>query len=148
MAEVGRRRPSPNVTRARQLLFGSAVGGHLAAITCVGIFLVTNGPAGAAWSAIAAVTTLAFNMIGQGVQVLVADAPARTVFVAALASYLLRVTALGLLLQVAIVNADRFAAFDPVALVVTTIAVVVVWLGTEFWVYSRLRIPVYDEPEE
>ena len=133
--------------RARTLLVGSAIGGHAAALVCVLAFLVARGPAAAAWSALAAVVVLAFNIVGQGVQVAVADAPARTVFAAAMGSYLLRVTLLGLLLQLVMVNADRFLAFDAVALVVTTIAVVVVWLGTEFWVYSRLRIPVYDEPD-
>lgn len=147
MADGGRRGPSPNVRRARTLLLGSAIGGHAAALASVGLFLALRGPAAAAWAAVAAVVTLAFNIIGQGVQVVVADAPARTVFVAALASYLLRVTALGLLLQLVVSNADRFANLDPVAVVVTTIAVVVAWLATEFWVYSRLRIPVYDEPD-
>lgn len=142
-----RRRPSANVQRARTLLVGSAIGGHVAALVCVVAFLVARGPAAAAWSALAAVVVLAFNIVGQGVQVAVADAPAKTVFVAAMASYLLRVTLLGLLLQVVMANADRFLAFDAPALVVTTIAVVVVWLGTEFWVYSRLRIPVYDDPD-
>lgn len=147
MAEATRRRPSANVRRARTLLLGSALGGHVAALIAVGGFLVARGPVAGAWAALAAVVTLAFNIIGQGVQVAVADAPARTVFVAAMASYVLRVTVLGLLLQVVVINADRFASLDPVALVVTTIAVVIGWLGTEFWVYSRLRIPVYDEPE-
>lgn len=147
MARRVTRRPSANVQRAKTLLLGAAVGGHAVAITCVGIFLLARGPAAGAWAAAAAVVTLAFNMIGHGVQVIVADAPPKTVLVAALASYLLRVTVLGLLLQVVVMNADRFVAFDPIALVVTTIAVVFGWLGTEFWVYSRLRIPVYDEPD-
>lgn len=147
MADRARRRPSPNVRRARTLLVGSAIGGHAAALLCVGLFLALRGPAAGAWSAVAAVVTLAFNTIGQAVQVAVADAPARTVFAAAMASYVLRVTVLGLLLQVVVQNGDRFANLDPIALVVTTIAVVVAWLGTEFWVYSRLRIPIYDEPD-
>lgn len=148
MSERTPRRPSAAVRRARALLVGSAVGGHVAAVVCVVAFLAARGPAAGAWSALAAAVTLAFNAIGQGVQVAVADAPAKTVLVAALASYVLRVTVLGLLLQVVVMNAERFVALDPVAVVVSTIAVVVAWLGTEFWVYSRLRIPVYDEPGE
>lgn len=148
MPEPARRRPSANVRRARTLLVGSAVGGHVAALVAVGAFLVARGPASGAWAALAAVVTLAFNIVGQGVQVVVADAPARTVFLAAMASYVLRVTVLGLLLQLVVINADRFVDLDPVAVVVTTITVVIAWLGTEFWVYSRLRIPVYDEADE
>ena len=69
------------------------------------------------------------------------------VMIAALASYGGRVTVLGLLLMLSLSNAERFAQLDPVAVVVTTVTVVFGWLGAELWVFSRLRIPTYDEPE-
>ncbi len=148
MPEPSGRRPlSPHTKRARQLLVGAAIGGHLAALTCVGAFLVAGGVASGVSAAVAGVVTLAFFTIGQAVQVMVADEPPRKVLFAAMASYAIRVSLLGLLLQLAMVNASRFEAMDAVAVVVTTIATVIVWLGTEFWVYTRLRIPVYDSDE-
>jgi hypothetical protein len=136
---------SANVQRARRLLAGGAAGGHAALLTCVGIFLVAGGRNAALSAAVAGVVTIAFFTIGQAVQVVVADAPARRVLVASLASYLLRVTALGGLLMLALASADRIAWLEPLPVAVTTIAVVVGWLALELWTYSRLRIPVYDE---
>lgn len=138
---------SGNVQRARRLLTGAAIGGHAVGLVCVLAFWLTRGPASGVSAAIAAAVTLAFSMIGQAVQVVVADAPAKTVMVASLASYGGRVSTLGIVLLLALDNAERLVSMDPVAVVVTTIAVVFGWLTTEFWVYSRLRIPVFDEPE-
>lgn len=117
-------------------------------LVAVAGFGLTRGLPGGVSAAVAGVLTIAFFTIGQAVQVLVADAPAKKVMIASLASYGGRVTALGLLLMLALSNSERVALLDPVAVVITTIAVVFGWLGAEFWVYSRLRIPVYDEPGE
>lgn len=139
---------SANTVRARQLLTGAAIGGHTVAVVCVATFWFVRGPAAGVSAAVAGAVVLAFSMIGQAVQVLVADAPAKTVMIAALASYGFRVSALGIVLLLALDNAPRLEAMDPIAVVVTTIAVVFGWLATEFWVYSRLRIPIYDEPDD
>lgn len=139
---------SANTVRARQLLTGAAIGGHTVAVVCVATFWFVQGPAAGMSAAVAAVVVLAFSMIGQAVQVLVADAPAKTVMIAALASYGFRVSALGIVLILALDSAPRLEAMDPIAVVVTTIVVVFGWLATEFWVYARLRIPIYDEPDD
>lgn len=140
--------PTANRRRALRLLTGAAIGGHLAALVCVVGFWLARGPASGLSAAIAAAVVLAFSIIGQAVQVLVADAPAKTVMVAALASYGGRVSVLGIVLMMALSNSARFVAMDPIAVVVTTIGVVIGWLGAEFRVYSHLRIPVYDEPHD
>jgi len=145
---MAERPASGNVTRARRLLTGAAIGGHVVGLVCVLAFWLARGPASGISAAVAAAVTLAFSIIGQAVQVLVADAPAKTVMIASLASYGGRVSVLGIVLLLALDNAERVAAMDPVAVVVTTIAVVFGWLTAEFRVYSRLRIPVFDEPEE
>lgn len=123
---------------------GGLIGGHAAALTVVGAFWVLSGPYAAASAAIASAATIAFYTIALGVQVAVADAAAKTVLVAWLASYLARVTVLGLALAATLANADRWAWLDPVALVVATIAVVLGWIGFELAAYARLRIPVFD----
>ncbi|MCC6495170.1 MAG: hypothetical protein IT193_02800 [Propionibacteriaceae bacterium] len=142
MAEV-----SANVQRARSLLVGGAVGGHSVLLLAVVGFGLALGVPGAASAAVSGILAIAFFTIGQAVQILVADSPPSTVLVAALASYTVRVTALGFLLVLALDNADRIALMNPMVVVVTTIAVVIGWLGAEFWVYSRMRILIYDEPE-
>jgi hypothetical protein len=139
--------PSANVMRARRLLAGGAIGGHSILLSCVAIFGLSGGVAAAISAALAGVLTVAFFTIGQAVQVMVADADPKTVLVAALASYIARVGGLGALLALALANADRLTAMDTTAVAVTTIAVVLGWLAAEIWVFSRLRLPVFDETE-
>ena len=139
--------PSANALRARRLLAGGAVGGHAVWVSCVVAFGLVGGVAGAVSAALAGVLTIAFYTIGQAVQVLVADADPRTVLFASLVSYVARVGGLGALLAVALANAERFRGMDTTAVAVTTIAVVLGWLAAEIWVFSRLRIPVFDETE-
>jgi hypothetical protein len=139
--------PSPNVMRARRLLAGGALGGHAALVSCVVAFAIAGGVPGAVSAALAGILTVAFFTIGQAVQVLVADADPRTVLFASLVSYIARVGGLGALLALALANADRFKAMNTTAVAVTTIAVVLGWLAAEIWVFSRLRLPVFDETE-
>ena len=142
-----RRPPSPHVERALTLLQAGLVGGHVAGLTAVGLFWAIGGTEAGITAAIAAAATIAFYAIALGAQLMVADAPPKVVLFAWLASYLLRVTVLGLALAVTLTQAERFAWLDPIALVVTTIAVVLGWLGFELYAYSKLRIPVFDPPE-
>lgn len=137
--------PSPSALRARRLLAGGAVGGTVAMLATVLGFWVGRGPAAALSAAFFGLLTLVFFTIGQAVQVLVADASPGVVMFAALASYGIRVTALGLLLMLSLGDAGLFAWLDPAAVVVTTVTVVFGWLGVEVWVFTRLRIPTYDE---
>lgn len=148
MAEASRTgTPSPTALRARRLLAGGAAGGHAALLVCVVVFGITGGVPGAVSAALAGVLTIAFFTIGQAVQVLVADADPRRVLLAALLSYAGRIGALGVLLVVALANRERLSGMDPTAVAVSTIAVVVGWLAAEIWVFSRLRIPVFDQTE-
>lgn len=135
---------SVEAQRAQKLLVAGLVGGHAAAFTVVGLFWALAGTEAAASAAIAAAVTLAFYTIALAVQVVVANARPKTVLVASLASYISRVSVLGLLLALAVSQADRWSWLDPVALVVSTIAVVLGWLGFELHAFSKLRIPAYD----
>lgn len=148
MADAARRRPrSATADRALRLLTAGALGGHLGAVACVAAFWAIGGPVAAASAAVACVVSLAFSIIGHGVQVVMADAPPRMLLFASLASYTIRVSLLGIVLMLVLDQADRFAAVDSIAVAVGTIVVVVSWLGAEFFAYSRLRIPVFDPPE-
>lgn len=141
------RRPSESSRRAQQLLLGGLAGGHAAAFAAVGLFWALRGAQAGASAAIAAAVTLAFYTIALAVQVAVADAAPSTVLAASLASYVARVSVLGVALAAVLANAQRWEWLDPVALAVTTIAVVLGWLICEVWTFSRLRIPAFDPPE-
>lgn len=98
-------------------------------------------------SLVAALATLAFMGIGQYVQVLMADRDPRSLLVAALVSYAIRVSVPAVMLIALEANAARIPV-DRTAVAVTTIAVVMGWLGAEIGAFQRLRIPVFDEPDE
>ncbi len=147
MTEPGQRRPlSPHVRRAQQLLQAGLVGGHVAALTIVGLFLALGGPNAGATAAIGAAVTIVFYTIALGVQMAVADASPKVVLFAWFASYVTRVSLLGVGLAAVLANAERWAWLDPVALFVAVVGTVLGWLVLELFVYSRMRVPVYDDP--
>lgn len=136
--------PSVLVQRARKLLLAGLAGGGVATVICLTVFGSTRGTGGLGSAALTAALVLSFYTIGQVVMVVFADAEARTVFAASLASYGFRVAMLGFGLVWFHENKAALPALDPLAITVTALAVVVAWLAAEIWVYSRLRIPVYD----
>lgn len=133
-----------NALRARKLLLGGLVGGHIAALVCVAGFALFGGFDAGVSAVLAAGVTIAFFTIGQAVQILVAEAPPMVVMFASLASYGLRVSLLGIALMITLDQAERFAWLHPMGLVITTIVVVFGWLIAEFRAYRQLRIPAFD----
>nr|NLI50629.1 hypothetical protein [Propionibacterium sp.] len=136
----------PNQARALTLLKAGAIGGHLGAAAATGFFVAGRGVTSGLWCLLAAGVTLAFYIVGQAVQVRVADEPPQRVLVAALVSYGVRVSALGGLLAVAITQGERLQTMDRTAVVVGTLAVVVGWLTAEIVAFSRMRVPLYEPP--
>jgi hypothetical protein len=136
--------PSVHVVRARKLLLGGLVGGVAAALISAVVFTLLHGMPGLASAALAAGMVLFFYAVGQLVMVLFADAGARTLMLVSMTSYTLRVVLLGLLLLSYNNNRDAWPSLVPMAVFLTTVAVVVGWLVVEILVFSRLRIGAYD----
>jgi hypothetical protein len=136
--------PSIHVVRARKLLVGGLIGGVGAAVLCLVGFGIGMGRSGLLSAALAALMVLFFYSVGQLVMVRFADAGARTLLSVAMASYTARVVVLGLLLLVYNKHADSWPALRPMAVFLTTVAVVAGWLLVEVLVFSRLRIGIYD----
>lgn len=136
--------PSVHVQRARKLLLGGAVGGLAATLACLLGFGLGYGSAGVLSAAVAAALVLFFYGLGQYVMVLFADAGARLLLSVALFSYTTRVLLLGLALLVYQRNADALSSLVPMAVFLTTVAVVAGWLVVEVWVFARLRVGAYD----
>ena len=136
--------PSIHVRRARRLLLGGLVGGLAAATSCLVILTAVYGVAGLASALLASAMVLFFYAVGQLVMVMFADAGARTLLAVSLASYTGRVVVLGLVLLLYDRYSERWPGLQPMAIFFTTIAVVIGWLAVEIFVFSRLRIGVYD----
>jgi len=87
---------------------------------------------------------LFFYTAGQLVMVLFADAGARTLLGVSMASYTARIVALGLVLLSYSNSRENWPGLAPMAVFISTIAVVAGWLVVEVFAFSRLRIGVYD----
>ena len=135
---------SVHVERARKLLIGGAVGGVAAAVISLVVMGAIYGRSGVVSALLAAVMVLFFYGVGQLVMVRFADAGARTLLVVSMTSYTARIVILGLVLLVYSRNADRWSMLTPMAIFLTTIAVVAGWLIVEVMVFSRLRIGAFD----
>lgn len=142
------RRATTLQARALRLLNAGLLGGHAALLICAVVFLLLRGPYGALWSVLSGLVTVVFFTIGQGIQVMVADADPKVVFAASMSSYVVRAAGLAGLLAWAQAWNGRLTGLDPIALAVTAIAVVIGWLGTEIYVFTRLRIPSFDPPAD
>jgi predicted permease len=140
--------PSIHVVRARKLLFAGLVGGLAATLVCLLIFGIAAGVPGLLSAALGAGMVLFFYTVGQLVMVAFADAGARTLMAVSMASYTGRVVALGLVLVLYGKHREDWPALVPMAVFVSTIAAVAGWLAVEVYVFSRLRIDVYDTPYE
>ncbi|PFG16817.1 hypothetical protein ATK74_1370 [Propionicimonas paludicola] len=135
-------------SRAARLLRAGLIGGHLALLASAVVFGVLHGFYGALWSVLSGLVTVLFFTIGQGIQVVVADADPKVVFAASMTSYVLRAAGLGLLLAAAQAANGRLVGLDPMAIAITAIAVVIGWLAVEIFVFTRLRIPSFDPPAD
>jgi len=136
--------PSIHVVRARKLLLGGAVGGLTAAALSLIGFTIGYGTTGLISAALAAAMVLFFYGVGQYVMVLFADAGARTLLLVSMCSYTARIVILGLVLVLYNAHRESWPTLRPMAIFVATIFVVAGWLIVEVFVFSRLRIGVYD----
>lgn len=136
--------PSVHVARARRLLVGGAVGGLSAAILSIVVCTLLYGRSGLVSALVAAAMVLFFYGVGQYVMVRFADAGARTLLTVSMTSYTARIVVLGLVLLAYQKNTEAWPQLTPVAIFITTMAVVAGWLAVEVVVFSRLRIGAYD----
>jgi hypothetical protein len=136
--------PSIHVIRARKLLLGGAIGGVSASLLCLIGFTIGYGTSGLISAALAVAMVLFFYGVGQYVMVLFADAGARTLLLVSMCSYTARVVILGLVLLLYNAHHEAWPTLIPMAIFVTTIIVVAGWLIVEVFVFSRLRIGIYD----
>lgn len=138
------RRPSIHVVRARKLLRGGAAGGIAAAVLALVAMALVYGRSGLVSALLAAAMVLFFYGAGQYVMVRFADAGARTLLMVSMVSYTARIVILGLVLLLYSEHRSAWPSLTPIAVFITTMAVVAGWLLLEVLVFSRLRIGAYD----
>lgn len=135
--------PDAQRVRARRLLLAGLLATHVVGLVAVGVFGIVGGGRSAGSALLSAAVVIVFFGVGQGVQVLTADAAPRTALFASLGSYVLRVVGLGVLLKVALPYSET-GLVDKAALFVSLTVCVLAWLAGEIVAFRRLRFPVYD----
>lgn len=140
--------PSIHVVRARKLLLGGLIGGGTATVLCLIVFGILSGLPGLLSAVIGGGMVLAFYTVGQYVMVRTADAGARTLMIVSMTSYFARFCVIGLFLLLIARRGDGWSAVIPQSVMATAVAAVVGWLAVEIFVFSRLRINVYDREYE
>lgn len=149
-AEGGHPAPSPAgiaAARARRLLAAGLFGAHLAALVCVAVFFLVDGMPGLASAAFAAALVILFSVVGRVVQIRFAGAPAKTLFVATLASFGFRAVLMVLLLW-AYLTYGNGGGLLALPLVITATATVAGWLVAELRTHARLRILHMGDPAD
>ncbi|SDE19393.1 hypothetical protein SAMN04489747_2760 [Auraticoccus monumenti] len=134
--------------RARRLLVGGMVGAHVLALPVLIGFAVADGARALVSGLFGLALVVFFHAVGQATQIRFAGSDPRTLMRASLLSYALRTALLGLAV-VGWVNLppESQARVNPMALSMVAAAAVVGWMVALVRTYSRLRIPVYDEPD-
>ncbi|HET7724923.1 MAG TPA: hypothetical protein VFK68_09810 [Propionibacteriaceae bacterium] len=136
--------PSANRLRATRLFVGGLVGWNGALVVAAVVGALLAGVTGLLSALVGAALALAYYAIGQGVQMQYADAPPRTIRAASIASYVVRVSLLGLLLWASLSWPAIMAALDARGLFAGIVAGVLGWLVGLVVAFRRLRVPTYD----
>lgn len=138
---------SPSRQRAMRLFSSAALVGHAAALIVVPLLWMIRGQDAGLTALVTAIAALAFLGIGQVVQVLLADAPPRQLFLGTMASYVIRVAIPLVFLLAAQSRPESLAAIDRPSVAITVVTIVLGWLTAEVYTFRRLRIPVFDNGE-
>jgi hypothetical protein len=139
--------PSPDRVRATRLFIGGLLGWHGGLALSVAVGFLIGGTVGLFSGLIGAALAVAYYAIGQGVQMLYADAPPKTLRVASIVSYAVRVAVMGALLYASTMWPALMAALDARGLFAGVILGVLGWLTGLVVMFRRLRVPVFDPPD-
>lgn len=131
--------------RARQMMLGGVVGGHVAGLTVIGLSLGIGGADALLTSALGFAAVVVFYAIGQALEVVASELDPMQGMALVLISYAVRVIGIA---------AGLWALFGLPAvaprivdgwLLLAVVATVLGWVSGVVLVASRQRVPVYDE---
>lgn len=144
MAEPASRRVSPATRRAREMMVGGLIAGHVVGLTILGLALAIGGPGAALTAALGFAAVVVFYSIGQAIEVVAAELEPLQGLGLVLVSYAVRVVgiAAGLwgLLSLPAVAPHVAEAW----LLLSVAGTVLAWVAGVVFVASRQHVPVYD----
>lgn len=138
------RRLSAAAKRARQMLIGGLVLGHVAGVTVIGLALALGGTDAVISAAIGFACVLVFFAVGQAIELVACEMEPVQGMAVALGAYAVRVIGIGAGLGVIVNHPAMAPHVRPGWLMAAVTATVVAWIGGVVLVASRQRVPIYD----
>lgn len=134
--------------RAREMMIGGLIAGHIAGLTIIGLALALSGGGGALTAALGFAAVVIFYSIGQAIEVVASELEPFQGLGLVLVSYAVRVVGIaaglwGLLSLPAVAPhiSDGW-------LLLSVAGTVIAWVTGVVFVASRQRVPVYDHEYE
>lgn len=149
MTRTDRTRPPKTVSgatrRAREMMVGGLVLGHVVGLTVIGLGLALDGRDAALTAALGFAAVLIFFSIGQWIEVIACELEPTQGMGLALVSYVVRVVGIGAGLWFILGHPAVSPHVRDGWLLLSVTGTVVAWISGVVLVASRQKVPVYDE---
>lgn len=149
MTRTDRTRPPKTVSgatrRAREMMVGGLVLGHVVGLTVIGLGLALDGRDAALTAALGFAAVLIFFSIGQWIEVIACELEPTQGMGLALVSYVVRVVGIGAGLWFILGHPAVSPHVRDGWLLLSVTGTVVAWISGVVLVASRQKVPIYDE---
>lgn len=134
----------PASRRAREMMLGGLLGGHIAGLAVFGAALIFGGPGAAMTVALGFAAVVIFYAVGQAIEVVAAELPDLQGLSLVMVSYAVRVVGIAgglwFILDLPAVRSSLREGW----LLLSVVATVLSWVSGVVLVAARQRIPVFD----
>jgi len=145
---VAERRVTAATLRARQMMMGGVVLGHVVGFTVIGLALAMGGPGAALTAALGFAAVVVFYGIGQALEVVASELEPARGLILVLVSYAVRVIGIAAGLWLLLGLPQVAPLVSPPWLVASVAGTVFAWVTGVVLVAARQRVPVYDTEYE
>lgn len=130
--------------RAKEMMVGGLVLGHVVGLTVIGLALAIGGADGAVSAALGFAAVVIFFSVGQFIEIIACELEPVQGMGLALVSYLVRVVGIGVGMYYILYNPAVAPHVEGGWLLLSMVATVIAWVGGVVLVASRQRVPIYD----
>lgn len=143
-ATMADRRVSAATRRAREMMIGGLVAGHVVGLTIIGLALALDGASAALTAALGFAAVVVFYSIGQALEVVASELEPFQGLGLVMVSYAVRVIGIAAGLW-GVLNLDAVAPHVRDGWLLLSVAgTVLAWVSGVVVIASRQRVPVYD----
>lgn len=142
--ERPRARVSGATKRAKEMMVGGLVLGHVVGVTIIGLGLALGGADAAITAALGFAAVVIFFSIGQWIEVIACELEPVQGMGLALVSYLVRVVGIGAGLWFILAHPAVAPHVSDGWLLLSVVGTVVAWITGVVVVASRQKVPIYD----